>query len=71
MIKYSIYLLLKFHHSKRENPSIPIRNQSNIALDFNQAISLSLNGTIGEKLNIKSNYDSQSTFDFQNLIKLD
>ena len=41
------------------------------SLDFNQAISLSLNGTIGEKLNIKSNYDSQSTFDFQNLIKLD
>ena len=35
--------------TKRDNPSIPIRNQSNISLDFNQALSLSLNGTIGTK----------------------
>ena len=56
---------------KRDNPSIPIRNQSNVNLDFNQAISLSLNGKIGEKLNVNANYDSQSTFDFQNLLKLD
>ena len=70
-IQGSVGLDIGGRYSKRENPSIPIRNQSNIALDFNQAISLSLNGTIGEKLNIKSNYDSQSTFDFQNLIKLD
>ena len=26
--------------TKRDNPSIPIRNQSNISLDFNQALSL-------------------------------
>ncbi len=56
---------------KRDNPSIPVRNQSNINLDFNQAISLSLNGKIGEKLDVNANYDSQSTFDFQNLLKLD
>jgi len=70
-IQGSVGLDIGGRYSKRENPSIPVRNQSNIALDFNQAISLSLNGSIGEKLNIKSNYDSQSTFDFQNLIKLD
>ena len=57
--------------TKRDNPSIPIRNQSNISLDFNQALSLSLNGTIGTKFKINSNYDSQSNFDFQNLLKLD
>ena len=67
----SIGIDLGARYTKRDNPSIPIRNQSNINLDFNQAISLSLNGKIGEKLNVNANYDSQSTFDFQNLLKLD
>ena len=70
-IQGSIGLDIGARYNKRKNPTIPVRNQSNTALDFNQAISLSLNGKIGEKLNIKSNYDSQSAFDFQNLIKLD
>jgi cell surface protein SprA len=30
-----------------------------------------MNGKIGERLTIASNYDTQSTFDFQNLLKLD
>ena len=67
----SIGIDIGARYLKRDNPSIPVRNQSNINLDFNQAISLSLNGKIGTKLNINANYDSQSTFDFQNLLKLD
>ena len=67
----SIGIDLGARYIKRDNPSIPVRNQSNLNLDFNQAISLSLNGKIGEKLNVNANYDSQSTFDFQNLLKLD
>ena len=67
----SVGIDLGARYLKRENPSIPVRNQSNINLDFNQAISLSLNGKIGEKVKFKTNYDSQSTFDFQNLIKLE
>ena len=58
-------------YQKRDKASLSTRNQSNISLDFNQAISLSLNGKIGERLSITSNYDTQSTFDFQNLLKLD
>jgi len=64
----SIGIDLGARYLKRENPSIPVRNQSNINLDFNQAISLSLNGKIGEKVKFKTNYDSQSTFDFQSLL---
>jgi cell surface protein SprA len=67
----SIGIDIGARYLKRDNPSIPIRNQSNVNLDFNQAISLSLNGKIGEKLVVNANYDSQSTFDFQNLLKLD
>ena len=67
----SVAIDIGARYTKRDNPSIPIRNQSNISLDFNQALSLSLNGTIGTKFKINSNYDSQSNFDFQNLLKLD
>ena len=67
----SIAIDIGARYTKRDNPSIPIRNQSNVSLDFNQALSLSLNGTIGTKFKINSNYDSQSNFDFQNLLKLD
>ena len=67
----SISMDIGARYQKSDNPSISARNQSNIGLDFNQNISLSLNGKIGERLKISSNYDTQSTFDFQNLIKLD
>ena len=67
----SVALDIGARYNKRDNPTIPVRNRSNLGLDFNQLISLSLSGKIGEKLTINSNYDSQSTFDFQNLLKLD
>ncbi|MBC8303246.1 MAG: cell surface protein SprA [Pelagibacterales bacterium] len=67
----SISMDIGARYQKRDNPSLSSRNQSNISLDFNQAISLSMNGKIGERLTIASNYDTQSTFDFQNLLKLD
>ncbi len=67
----SISMDIGARFQKSDNPSIPRRNQSNIGLDFNQNISLSMTGKIGERLSISSNYDTQSTFDFQNLLKLD
>ena len=67
----SVAIDLGARYNKRDNPIIPLRNRSNVSLDFNQLISLSLTGKIGEKLSISSNYDSQSTFEFQNLLKLD
>ena len=32
---------------------------------------MSLQGKVGTKLGVFANYDTQSTFDFQNMIKLD
>jgi cell surface protein SprA len=47
------------------------RNRSNLSFDFNQRISMSLMGKVGTRLNVNANYDTQSTFAFQNLIKLE
>ncbi len=56
---------------KNDNPALSPRNRTNLSFDFDQRISLSLLGKIGERLQITANYDTEATFDFQNLIKLD
>ena len=58
-------------YQKNENPQISIENQSSFTFDFDQQISASLQAKIGERLKVTANYDTQSTFDFQNIIKLE
>ena len=62
---------LGVRYQKSGNPSLSPRNQSNFAFDFNQRINLALTGTIGTRLKVNANYDTQSTFDFQRVVKLE
>ena len=39
--------------------------------NFKQNISLGITGTIGDKLNVNVNWDTERTFDFQNQLKLE
>ncbi len=57
--------------TKQDNPAFSPRNRSNLTFDFDQRISLSLLGKVGERLQVTANYDTESTFDFQNQIKLE
>src|SRR5690606_8840371 len=57
--------------SKQDNPAFSPRNRNNFTFDFDQRISLSLLGKVGTRLQVTANYDTQSTFDFQNIIKLE
>lgn len=56
---------------KNDNPALSPRNRTNLSFDFDQRISLSMLGNIGERLQVTANYDTEATFDFQNLVKLD
>ncbi len=56
---------------KNDNPSLSPRNRTNLSFDFDQRISLSMLGKIGERLQVTANYDTEATFDFQNIVKLD
>lgn len=58
-------------YTKQDNPSLSPRNRSNFTFDFDQRISLSLTGNVGKRLKVNANYDTESTFDFQNQIKLE
>ncbi|MBT8234890.1 MAG: cell surface protein SprA [Bacteroidia bacterium] len=56
---------------RNDNPALSPRNRTNLSFDFDQRISLSMLGKIGERLQVTANYDTEATFDFQNLVKLD
>ncbi|WP_449421148.1 T9SS outer membrane translocon Sov/SprA [Pustulibacterium marinum] len=58
-------------YQKTDNPSLSPRNRSSLSLDFDQSIRVGLQGKVGERLNVNANYDTDATFDFQNLIKLE
>ena len=66
----SIGIDLGVRYQKTDNPISSPRDRRNFGFDFDQQISLSLLGNIGERLQIIANYDTESTFDFQNLIKI-
>ena len=62
---------LGFIYQNTENPQISEENRSSLVFDFDQQINASIRAKIGERLEFTANYDTQSTFDFQNLVKLD
>jgi cell surface protein SprA len=54
-----------------DNPAIPIRQQQNGNFNFNQQIQMAVNGTLGQKMKVGANFDSNNSFDFQNQLKLE
>ncbi len=67
----SVEIDLGLLYTKQDNPAFSPRNRSNFTFDFDQRISLSLLGKIGTRLQVTANYDTESTFDFQNQLKLE
>lgn len=67
----SVEMDLGVRYTKQDNPSFSPRNRATTTFDFDQRISMSLQGKVGTRLNVNANYDTQSTFAFQNLIKLE
>ncbi len=52
-----------------DNPSLPIRNRKTTMMDFDEKINISVNGKVGDKVNMNLNYNTDATFDYdaQNL----
>ncbi|KGO88038.1 SprA protein [Flavobacterium rivuli WB 3.3-2 = DSM 21788] len=67
----SVEMDLGVRYTKQDNPAISPRNRKTFTFDFDQRISMSLQGKVGTRLAVNANYDTESTFAFQNLIKLE
>ena len=57
---------LKVGFTKKDidNPSLPIRNRKTTSFDFDEKINLSVNGKVGDKVNMNLNYNTDATFDY-------
>ncbi|MDK2771510.1 MAG: cell surface protein SprA [Flavobacterium sp.] len=67
----SVEIDLGVRFTKQDNPSFSPRNRKTTTFDFDQRISMGLQGKVGTRLGVNINYDTQSTFAFQNMIKLE
>ncbi len=67
----SVEVDLGVRHTKQDNPALSPQNRATTNFDFDQRISMSLLGKVGTRLKVTANYDTESTFSFQNQIKLE
>ncbi len=55
---------------KTENPEIPADQQTQVDPTFEQSLRLNIQGTIGDKLSIQTDWDTERAFDFQNRLSI-
>lgn len=58
-------------YQKVDNPQLSEENRSSFTFDFDQEISASIQAKIGKRVSVNAQYDTQSTFNFQNQVKLE
>lgn len=66
----SIDLTFGVDYSRTADPGRPVRQQRTGGFNFDMDIKMDVEGSIGEKLKLNTNYDTQATFDFDNVMKL-
>lgn len=58
-------------HTRTDNYTIPEDLRSNTTFDFQSKIQMNVTGTVGEKLKMDINYNTEATFDFENNVKVE
>ena len=57
--------------NSNQNPLFNSKQRSQFNFNFNERIQMNVTGTIGDKLKISTNYNTDAQFQFENQIKLD
>ena len=70
-VQGSILIKMGLIYQRVENPQLSENNRQSTTFDFDQEINASLNARIGTRLRVLANFDTQSTFNFQNIVKLE
>lgn len=63
-------LMFGINTSRTDNPQIPERQRRITMFDFNERIQLNVTGSIGDKMKLSTNYNTEAAFDFENITKL-
>lgn len=60
----SAELKLGMNTKKVNNPSLATNRRKTVGFDFDEKINMSLNGSVGDKIKLSLNYNTDATFDF-------
>ncbi len=60
----SAELKMGLNLKKVDNPSLAANRRKTTGFDFDEKINLSLTGSVGDKINLKLNYNTDASFDF-------
>jgi cell surface protein SprA len=67
----SAELVFGVKQNRIDNPALTEQMRSNITPEFDMKIQMNVSGSVGDKVNLNMNYNTESTFDFdQKMIKL-
>ena len=53
-----------FNQKSIDNPTLPLRSRNTFGFDFDEKINLSINGKVGDKINMNMNYNTEATFNY-------
>lgn len=67
----SAELIFGYSITNNKNPQIPIRNQRNGSFIFKEKIMMNVTGSVGDKLEVGLNYNTEASFNFENKTKLE
>ena len=67
----SAELIFKININNNENPTISENLRKTTTFDFEEKIMMNVTGTIGDKIKLGINYNTEATFDFENQTKLE
>ncbi len=58
-------------HTKIDNPTLQENLRKTTTFDFQEKIQMNIQGTIGDKMKLGINYNTEATFEFENEMKLE
>ncbi|MBN2814510.1 MAG: cell surface protein SprA, partial [Bacteroidales bacterium] len=67
----SAELVFGYNMSRIDNPALSERNRKNPSFIFKEKIQMNVTGSIGDKMQLGINYNTEANFDFENKTKLE
>ena len=67
----SAELIFGLKINRIDNPALPEEQRKTVSFDFQEKIQMNVIGKIGDKLKVTANFNTESTFDFENQMKVE
>lgn len=66
----SAELIFGINMTRRDDPALDVKQRKTANFDFQEKIQMNVTAKIGDKIELKANYNTEATFEFENKMKL-